>query len=373
MPAKPRRAGRRASRALLLAALLLAVVAAGGGHALLWHRACDRLADGFAAWTATRRAEGWGVTHDPPRRGGWPFAATLAVPQFRLEAGAGLLPGGSAEWRPEAAVVLRVSPPRLDRLVVEMPGRHTLRLEGVSYSASAAALEVVLPLTESADPGEALVAEARGLRFDTPSSTVETRAASLRIGTPGGGDEGRTATALRLSATDMALPPGLPGTARLGAIVERIGLELLLIGPIPTGRDPARRAAAWRDNGGALEVRSLEARWGDVVGSAAAALALDGALQPAGSGTLHVAGSEALLEVLGEAGLLSPFSAAAARVALRALNRAPPGGGSPQAELPLVLRNRSLNLGGIPLARLPLWDWAAGRWTVVPEVSRSRN
>jgi hypothetical protein len=363
MPAKPPRAPRRGGggplrRAGRLAsgALLAAVLLAAAGHALLWLWVCGRLEAGFAAWAETRRAEGWRVAHGPPLRGGWPFTATLTVPEFRLQGGAGVLPGG-VDWRAEAPLVLRVAPPRLDRLAVEAPGRHRLRLGGETVVFAADHLNLALPIEEGAAPREA-AAGARRLRFDTPAGVVEIRAASLDFGTRRRGGE-PAAAALRVSAADVALPAGLPGTARLGLAVEGVGLDLALTGPVPPmpGLDPARRAAAWRDNGGALEVRAVDARWGETAAAASATLTLDGALQPAGTGTLHLAGGGALLDAAGEAGLLTPFAAAAARVVLRALDRAPREGGPARAELPLVLRDRSLRIAGVPVARLPVWEW----------------
>jgi hypothetical protein len=358
MPAKPRRERRRGGgpwRAgrLALGATLAIVLLAAAGHALLWLWLCGRVEEGFEAWAASRRSEGWRVAHGAPRRGGWPFAAALTVPEFRLRGGAGLLPGG-VDWRAEA-LVLRVSPPRLDRLAVEAPGRHRLRLGEASLPFTAGSLSLALPIDGGAAPREAAAA-ARRLRFDTPAGAAEVRSASLDFGTRGGSEGAAT---LRVSAADVALPADLPGTARLGRAVERIGLDLLLTRPVPPGRDPARRAAAWRDGGGALEVRALDARWGEAAASASATLALDGALQPAGTGALRLAGGEALLDAAGDAGLLSPFAAAAARIALRALDRAPPGGGPARAELPLVLRDRSLRVGGISVARLPALEWGA--------------
>jgi hypothetical protein len=356
MPAKP--SARWARRLAATLALLLLAVAAATGHALLWGWLCGRLEAGFAAWADSHRAEGWQVVHGTLVRGGWPFAAALTVPGFSLRGGAGFLPGSEVDWRAEA-LVLRIAPPSLDRLAVEAPGRHRLRLGGVALSFTADSLSVALPIGNgTAPPRQEASAAAQGLRFDTPAGAVEVRAASLDYGAPPAGGGG--AIALRVSAADATLPPDLPGTARLGPVVERVGLDLLLSGPVPPDdSDPARAAAAWRDAGGALVIQALDARWGEVAASATATLTLDAALQPAGTGVLRLAGGEALLDAAGDAGLLPPFGAAAARVALRALGRAPPEGGPAVAEMPLVLRDRSLRLGGVPLARLPVLTWSA--------------
>lgn len=350
MPAKPRRAWRRAPGALL-ATLPLAAIA---GHTAAWLWLCGRLEEGFAAWADVRRAEGWRVEHGPTRRGGWPLSASLTLPGFRMEGGAGLLPGG-VDWR-AGALTLRLAPPRLDRLALEAPGPHRLRLGGAELQPFAAdRLDLELPLRAGGDglPDEA-AATARGVRFGT---AVEIASASLAFeARPGAASP---AAALRGSAAGVSLPPGLPGTDRLGRVVDRVGLDLALTGALPPVGDPARRAAAWRDRGGALEARALDARWGEVAASASATLTLDGALQPAGAGTLRLAGGEALLDAAAGAGLLPPFNAAAAAFALRALSQPSPDGGPARAELPLALRDRTLRLGPVALGRLPALEWGA--------------
>nr|WP_254453354.1 DUF2125 domain-containing protein [Siccirubricoccus sp. G192] len=172
------RAGRLALRGLLGAALLLALLAAG--HALLWRWMGSQLQDGFTAWAETRRAQGWRVEHAPPLRGGWPFAATLTLPRFHLEGGGATLPGGM-DWQAEA-LVLRLSPPRLDRLAVEMPGRHRLRLGEMLLPFTADRLVATLPIERNVLPREARM-EAERLRLGTVTGAVEIRAAELEIET----------------------------------------------------------------------------------------------------------------------------------------------------------------------------------------------
>lgn len=362
MPAKsphaPRRGGPRRAWVLASGALSAALLLAAAAQALLWDRVCGRLEEGFTTWVANRRAEGWTVAHGAPARGGWPFVPTLTVPGPRLQGDAGT-PMAEVEWRAEA-LALRVHPPRFDRLAVEMPGRHLLRLGGAALPFAADRLDLSLPVKDGAAPREAS-AEARRLRFGAPAGQVGIGAASLRFETiDGGGPSAPPAVALRVAATDTALPPGLPGASRLGRVVERVGSDLVLVGSFgPSGGDAARQARVWRDGGGALIVRALDVRWGEAAASATGTFRLDDALQPAGAGALRVAGGEALLDAAGEAGLLAPFAATAARIALRALSRAPPEGGPPRAELPLAVRGRSLSLGGVPVARLPALDWGA--------------
>lgn len=350
MPAKPRRSGLRLAFGTLLAIVLLAAA----GHAVLWLWLCGRLEAGLTEWAAARRVEGWRVEHGPPRRGGWPFTASLTVPEVRLRGGGGWLTGG-VDWWAEA-VTLRVSPPDLQRLTVDAPGRHRLRVgEAAVLPFTAGRLQAALPLGAGA-----ATATARRLRFGSGAGAVEVGAVSLDYGArPGGAGAG---TALRATALDVALPPDMPGADRLGRTVDRIGLDLVQTGAVPAGGAPAQRAAAWRDGGGALDVRSLEARWGEVAAATVATLILDSALQPAGTGVLRLTGGEAALEAAGSAGLLSPLNAVAARFALGAVSRAPAEGGPPRAELPLALRDRTVRLGPVSLGRLPALEWSAGQF-----------
>jgi hypothetical protein len=121
----------------------------------------------------------------------------------------------------------------------------------------------------------------------------------------------------------------------------------------------AARAAAWRDGGGTLELRGLTMRWGPVAAAAAATLALDDALQPAGAGTLRLTGAAEAVDALAEAGLIERRAAGAARALLPLMARRPADGGPPTLDVPVTLERRALALGRIPVTRLPLLDWAA--------------
>jgi hypothetical protein len=356
MPANPRRTRRLALGAVLAAALLLVA-----GHTLLWLWLCGRLEAGFAEWAAAREAAGWRVEHGTPSRGGWPFAATVTLPELGLRGGDSLAVGG-VDWRTEA-LTLRLGPPRIDRLALAAPGRHRLRVGGLEVPFSADRLDASFPLAGPLAGGEApdeAAASARRLRFDVTGGPVEVAAAAVEFATASAA-AGPVST-LRAVASDLALPPGLPGSDRLGRAVDRLGLDLALTGAIPPGRSPARQAAAWRDGGGGLEIRALDARWGEAAASAAATLALDGALQPEGAGALRLTGGEALLDAASAAGLLPPFAAAAARIALRGLTRPPAEGasGPGQAVLLLSLADRTLKLGPATLVRLPVLRWNGG-------------
>ncbi len=343
----PTRRGRR-----LLVLGLAGLVALGTAHTLLWRTMAQELDKGWAAWVQLRRAQGWRVDHAPPERGGWPFAASLALDQLRLEGAAATLPGGFV-LRAER-MVLRVELPWLDRLKVELPGQQRLRLGGVEYPFVADRLAATVPLEPGTPPSEGEILAER-LRLGTPSGGVEVRRARLTLSGSASATEAEAALALGLAAEEVDLPvEPAPG---FGRRIATLVAEMALSGPLPPGREPVRRAEAWRDGGGTLEVRSLTLDWGPVRAAAAATLALDETLQPMGAGTLRLTGAAETLDALAAAGLVGRRAAATARGVLPLLSRPAVDTGRPEIEVPLTLEDRTLALARIPVLRFAPLDW----------------
>jgi hypothetical protein len=335
--------------------LLLALLAAA--HTLLWRAMARELEQGFAAWAEMRRAQGWQVEHGPPVRGGWPLAATLLLPSLRVEGGNRTIPGGLA-WQSEQ-VVLALSPPRLDRLRVEMLGPQRLRLGTEELRFAADRLQATLPLEAGVIPREAAI-EAERLRLAHATGPIEVRRALLEIETSSTATESEPALELRLSAQRLDLPFTPSGNGAggvLGRRIELLSADASVTGPIPAGRHPTLRAEAWRDAGGTLELRAFQIQWGPVGASAAATLALDDMLQPMGAGTLRVTGAGEALTALTEAGVVPRRAAGTARGVLALLSRTPEDGGPPQVEVPVSLEDRTLAVARIPVARLAPLTW----------------
>ncbi len=348
-----RRRRRRTGRRIALFAAL-PLVLAGAAHTVLWQVMSRRLAEGWAGWAEARRSEGWQVTHGPAQAGGWPLAATLALPGLRVEAA---LPGGLA-WQAERAR-LRVEMARPATLHVEAPGAGMLRLGAGTLPYVAETLRAEIPLQAGAAPDRATIS-AGGLRLGPAAEAVLVGAARVSLQGRAGATREEPALALTLVAEAVDLPAAPPGGG-LGRRVEALDADLALTGPLPQARSPAARAEAWRQGGGTLELRGVTLRWGPVGAAGAATLALDQALQPAGAGTLRVTGATALVEALAAGGVLDRRAAGTARSLVPLLARPPAGGGPPVLEVPLTLERRTLSLGPIPVSRLPALEWPGVR------------
>jgi hypothetical protein len=343
---------RRPRRFWLLGALAL-LIALGAAHSLLWRAAARELEQGWRAWVSLRRAQGWRVEHAPPVRGGWPLSATLTVDRLQLEGARATVPGGMALGAER--VVLRVTPPRLDRLVVDLPGQQRLRLGATEFPFIADRLVATLPLEPDTPPSSAEV-EAGRLRIGTPAGGIELRRAWLSVEGSASATEEEPALQISLTAENLQLPVS-PAATALGRGVQSLAMEMSLSGPLPPGREPMRRAEAWRDGGGTLELRSATLHWGPVGAQGAATLALDEELQPMGAGTLRLTGAAEALGALAQAGLIAPRAAATATSVLPLLSRTNGEDGVPAIEVPMTLEERMLAVARIPVLRLAPLNW----------------
>lgn len=359
MPAKPssppRARGRPWSRTPVV--ILLFGAAALALHALAWRWLGGQMEDGLRAWAQSQRAAGWRVQYEPPQRGGWPLAATLTVPNLRMAGPAAAL-GGDLEWAtPE--LVLRVSPPLLDRLVAEPRGPQRLRLGGFEIPFAADRLEFQVPF----EPGAAvrrMDVLADRLRAGLPGGPAELRALQLHLEARSSATEAEAALAVTLAASRLDLPPDLlrePAIAALGRRIEALSLDATLSGPIPFSDSLAERAEAWREGGGTLELREVTLHWGAVEGALRMTLTLDDGMQPMGAGQVQVAGAADVVRALVAAGAVPPRTGAAATLAIGALARPTEGGGPPRIDLPLTLEDRRLAVGPIRLLRLLPVTW----------------
>jgi hypothetical protein len=323
----------------VLLGFLVLLLALGGGHALLLHWMSGQMQVALDSWAAQRRAQGWQVSHGPPEGGGWPFAATLRLPETRLAS-------GPFEWQARA-VTLAMTPWNYDRLELAAAGPQQLAFGGPPMPLRTASLHAELLLDGTAPPRAGQI-RAESLRLDTPTGPIDLPSASLTFQ-----NSGPAQFDIQLRLHQLTLPMALP----LGQRIEDVSLDVAIFGAVDSPGTPARRAAQWRDAGGRVDIKGMTLRWGSMAASASATLALDDALQPSGTGTIRVANATQTLETLVASGIVPARSAAMARTVLPLMMQPDPGGGSPVIELPVTLENRSLSAARLPLMRVRAVEW----------------
>ncbi len=344
----------RGRRRLALALLVVVPVLLIAADYALWRWAVWRLEVGIGQWMAQSRAAGWSVSAGTPRPGGWPFAASVALPQPFLSGGTAELPGGVA-WSADRAVLsLHLLHPRV--LQIALAGQQHLEFAGgFDLPFTADRLIATLPL---AAVSPTLNATATGLRIGRASSgTVAVQSLALH------GVRSTAALGFALRASGISLP-GARSWA-LGPEIASAAITGAISGIAPEASadaspDLAARAASWRNHGGRVSVRSLALRWGPLAVAGTVRLRLDRDLQPAGRADARLTGYAPALDRLAAQGVITAPTAAAAKAVLSLIAQPALGTGEAEVTVPLTLADRELSIGAIPLLRLPKLVWPTG-------------
>lgn len=327
----------------------------GAGHLVLWNALAGAIEGGMAVWAEDRRAAGWDVSHGPPERHGWPFAAAVRFPGLTIASGpaspvAFVWAAGTAE--------ARITPPDLRLVEIDLPDAQLLLMEGTELRFAAERM-VLRFRAEGGAPPLGGTLEASRLRVAAPGllpgGAGEAASLFASLATRPDATEAEAALALSFAAQGVTLPVAGP----LGRTVQEAALTLTAGGPVPGRRALRQRAETWRDAGGTVALSEVRLHYGPLRAEGEATLALDAALQPMGAGRIATTGHDAALSALAEAGVIARATAVQAGLALRLVQRVPEGGGAPRAEVPLLLEDRRLSVLGIPIARMPRLIWPA--------------
>jgi hypothetical protein len=338
---------------LLLAALVIVVV----GYGFYWFSVAELVRRGILDWSMARRAEGYTVGWDRYDVSGFPFALRVAIDhpvfgQTGIEPGyAAEAPSLVGEARPWALDTWRVTASRGARLAIQ-PGPAR---PAVTLTAAALAGRVAPGQVEGAanHPGTAVALSAENLAMAGQTQLAITHA-EVRTVIPAHAVASHRETWLTadLDVSGVTLPqPVQP----LGDTIDHLAAAIAVKGTIPSG--PHREAlAAWRDDGGTLEIGSLDLAWGTLQLGTKGTLALDAELQPIGALTALIRGYNQIIDALVTAGSLRPGDGAVAKIALGLLAKEGPDG-SYEISAPLTLQNGYAFLGPARLARLPNFTW----------------
>ncbi len=326
------------------------------GDLVYWRITVDHLRTGYRDWIGTSVDQGWEISSGVVSIGGWPWTATVAIPEFTLRHAGSSLPGNLQVAG--VGVALSISMFRPANLMISMSGPVHLR--------AADTPDLVLTSEENwvsvslADgDSHAINFHATGLRVE-PAMAAWYATAGLVNARVKVVDEVKTlrsepAAYFSVSAEAIVLPTLLKWP--LGTNISSLSLNGVLNGPLPKIRDVTGWAEAWRDAGGSLAISHLALGWGPLGLTSSATLALDDQLQPMGSGNGRIVGYAPTLDRLAAAGTLTKSAATAAK-AMLSLMAGPGESDEPSAvDVPLTLQYRTLSMRQVPLVRLPELDW----------------
>ena len=333
----------------LIALVGMAAVAAAYG--LYWNVLADRVRVGIEQWAADRRAEGYEVSYAGLDVGGFPFqieAAIMAPALSRPEA------ARPWSWR-GPRLVISARPWRLSRVRLAAPGQH--RITGapagrsVAVVLDAGVLGLELRFRDGKPAGAILKARDVVMKDKAGVGIATLAAADITVDRP----QGKTVSAVDLSANVETIQYGREPAPGLGRTTERLDLEASVTGGLPEGLG-AEALSQWRDRGGTVEIRRLDVRHGPLDVEGDGTLALDGDMQPMGAFTFLVRGFLEALDRLGEAGVIEEGPARLAKTVLGMLARKHGGDGG-ELKVPLSIQERWLYVGPVALGRMPVLRW----------------
>jgi hypothetical protein len=323
-------------------------------------------------WAAQATSHGWRIAGGrgsvcPCETTGWPFAATIIVPDASLAGGERFVPGG-VSWS-AGSLSLSVALLHPFTLSAVFEGQQTMRVSHApTITFQAASMTASVPFGRAMPIQAQLQASgiAGGIKGSHHPQDLRLDRLRLSLAELTGGKPGVSGK-LDISMHGV----GLPDIIRwpLGGFVSRADASLILASPpmpfwdtqpAPDGGDARAQAEAWRDGNGLLTARGLYLHWGPLTLAGSADLRLDDRLQPAGTGTADVAGTEQALRALSDAGLVPPglaITAAAVLAVMPHVTIARDHDSVPAVRLPFVLRNSTLSVGQIPLVQVDDIAW----------------
>jgi len=339
----------------ILVILLLVVVALSGAWTVAWYVAAHQLIDGVDRWAAARRAEGWQVTYGVPTATGFPTKIEAQIPEPAIVAPAPRTGGLGWEWHGEW-VHAQIVPWRPNRIMLRNRGENRLVLihDATRFDAVLDCTDAMVRLAPAGRSGgpetSQYVVELTGPKFRLAAPPVSVQASelsvSLELRRVAPGDHLAVAADLSFAIDDLVTDAfGKASEPPLSA-----NLHAELMGALPPG--PLDQAvAAWRDDGGTIEILRLVLGSSGITMVTNGTLALDNQMRPMGAATAAIRGYDEAIDRLTAVGSVNPRDAKLAKLLLSAI-ATPDDDGDRVLKVPITSQNGWLYVGPVRLTRL---------------------
>jgi hypothetical protein len=331
-----------------LLGILVVLVLLIGGYCGYWFIAAARIEEGIGAWAESLRRDNAELTWRTIRVGGFPFAFDVRLVDARLRSTK--TPGGelnapvfSGSARPWNFQDWRLAAPQGLNGAVGNGGEAQVKIAAQNATGAVAATGNDFTVWFTLDQPAA----------DLPEH-VTSEKADFWVVLPGRAPQEHTERALGLAADLHTLNVSFAPAPFKGAIDE-LAFGTTVLGPIPSA-PPRQAAAAWRDEGGTVELDRFALRWRSVVMHGSGTLALGPDLQPIGAISGGVSGLDQLIDGLAQAGQLRMGDMTIARLGLAALAKPGPDG-KPEVSTSFTIQNGQMYLGPLKLGPVPRINW----------------
>jgi len=331
----------------LVLSLLLAAAAIAAGFSGYWVYLAHRLQAEIGPWAEAQRAHGTALGWDSLAVEGFPLAVRL---RFAQVTASGEKPLPFTAVAPLLLAETAVWDGRQWR--IDAPDGARAALPGEAGGLVAASLHGSVGL----DGAGGATIELAGQRIAGSgiAAGTDVAAAELRLTLPdhAAGNHLDPAFAAALRLTDLSLPVTVPS---FGKDIETLSLAVTLKGALPPGK-LRETLAAWRRDGGTLELTDGVLRWGALEADANGTFALDDQLQPIGALTAAIENHNAIIDAAVAGGTLRAGDADLVKILLGLMAK-PGADGRKRLTLPVSVQNDRLYLGPAQIAVLPRFTW----------------
>jgi hypothetical protein len=324
----------------ILAVVIVLPIVAAGAYAGYWFITANRLQAGLEKWVTDRRAQGYEVGWGKESVAGFPLA-------FRIELADASLARGNEYRIAVPDVAGEAAPWDLAHWHIVAPrgGGGTVR----GFDAAIAAQSLSGDVRLGTDASEIDVSILRLAGAGATAGELTARVTLPRQAPRGHRDLGLAAS---VGIYHLTLPKPVKA---LGDTIESFTADLNVMGGLPPG-DWRQALAAWRDDGGTVELSRGAVQWGALRLEANGTLALDADMQPIAALRAGIVDHAALVDAAVAAGILPKKNATLVKLVLDLVAK-PDRDGEMRLTAPVTVQDGKLAIGRAEIGKVPRIEW----------------
>lgn len=323
-----------------LVVVLVVLLVAAGGYTAYWFVTVRSLEAGLNKWAEQRRAQGYDLVWRNAHTGGFPFA-------FRIGLTDASIARGNSYRVAVPEIVGTASPLDLSRWRIEAAQGGIGRAQGIDADITARSLSGAVLLGGDASTLDVSVRDVAGA--GAAAGEIAGHFILPRRAPASHRDLG---LAVSFQLFHLTLPKPVKA---LGNTIETFAVDLHVMGGLPKG-DWRQALAAWRDDGGTIELTQGELQWGALRLEARGTAALDADMQPTAALRASIVDQNALVDAAVGAGMLPKKNAILVKLVLDLLAKEGPDG-QPRLTAPVTLQDGKLAIGRAEIGKVPRIEW----------------
>jgi len=323
-----------------LAVPLVALLVAAGGYTFYWFLTARSLQAGLDKWAAARRAQGYELGWRQENVGGFPFSFRIALTDAAIAR-------GNSYHVAVPEVVGTASPLELSRWRIAAPQGGKGTAQGIDAEIAAQSLAGEVNLGADSSTLDVSVRQVTGA-----GAAAGEIAGHFTLPRKAPASHRDLGVAASVRVFHLTLPKPVKA---LGDTIETFGADVSVMGGLPPG-DWRQALAAWRDDGGTVELKQGRLQWGALRLEANGTVALDGDMQPTAALHASIVDQNALVDAAVGAGMLPKKNSLLVKLVLDLLAKDGPDG-RPRLTAPVTLQDGKLAIGRAEIGKVPRIEW----------------